>query len=247
MNELENSQQRPCGNEKDEQQTANGETAHTSSESRSRPEGGNRLFAQALGSVTNGPSPSTRRSRSRSPDQHRQRPVRERSPVRDISVTVSESSPGGDSQRHVRIAQEGSPAGGGRRSVFERLGPNAKVQPPARFDRRSQAPQYHQQPQQSPQQQESAATPAAGMMPQTAMGMPMVMGQKPIPCKFFPYCMNPACPYLHPMQMPYMMMPPQPVKRIPVPCKNGEDCKRPDCHFLHPGDENPAEIMVSFA
>lgn len=76
--------------------------------------------------------------------------------------------------------------------------------------------------------------------------------KKPFPCRFFPYCTNPVCPYIHPdpSSMPAVTQQQQQQQstptKVPIPCKNGENCKRPGCHFLHPGEENPlADVLVS--
>lgn len=80
---------------------------------------------------------------------------------------------------------------------------------------------------------------------------PPAVAQIPIPCKFFPYCSNPVCPYIHPMMPPqsfYMQQSPYGAGayKVQVPCKNGDACTRPDCHFIHPKDPNPqSEIIVS--
>lgn len=82
---------------------------------------------------------------------------------------------------------------------------------------------------------------------------PIVMPQVkklPVPCKFFPYCTNPLCPYMHPAVPQYMQAKPSFAttgQRVQIPCKNGDACTRPDCHFIHPKDP-PApqsEIIVS--
>ncbi|KAI9012044.1 hypothetical protein CLU79DRAFT_771086 [Phycomyces nitens] len=65
----------------------------------------------------------------------------------------------------------------------------------------------------------------------------MAGAKMPIPCRFYPYCTNPVCPFMHPAPAP-----PAPSQRIPVPCNNGADCKRPDCHFTHPNDSTPETI-----
>ena len=88
---------------------------------------------------------------------------------------------------------------------------------------------------------------------QQSMMMSMQM-KRPIPCKFYPYCNNPMCPFIHPEQpvavsTPSTAAPTGPIKRVPIPCKMGDQCKRPGCHFIHPGDDdqNPvSEILVSF-
>lgn len=75
----------------------------------------------------------------------------------------------------------------------------------------------------------------------------------PVPCKFFPYCTNPMCPFIHPVptHQPYFMQAKPSFattgQRVQIPCKNGDACTRPDCHFLHPKDPNPqAEVVVSY-
>lgn len=84
--------------------------------------------------------------------------------------------------------------------------------------------------------------------------------KKPFPCRYFPYCTNPVCPFIHPDPSSMPMTPQQSSQpqqqqqqqqsstptKVPIPCKNGENCKRPGCHFLHPGEENPlADVLVS--
>lgn len=74
----------------------------------------------------------------------------------------------------------------------------------------------------------------------------------PVPCKFFPYCTNPVCPFIHPLpaHQPFFMQAKPSFattgQRVQIPCKNGDECTRPDCHFLHPKDPNPqVEVVVS--
>ncbi|GAA5804250.1 hypothetical protein HPULCUR_009737 [Helicostylum pulchrum] len=82
--------------------------------------------------------------------------------------------------------------------------------------------------------------------------MPQQIKKLAVPCKFFPYCSNPACPFVHPVvAQPYYMQPKPsftaPGQRLQIPCKNADACTRPDCHFLHPKDPNPqADIVCKF-
>lgn len=81
--------------------------------------------------------------------------------------------------------------------------------------------------------------------------MPQQIKKLAVPCKFFPYCSNPACPFVHPVTaQPYYMQPKPSFtatgQRLQIPCKNADSCTRPDCHFLHPKDPNPqTEIIVT--
>jgi hypothetical protein len=83
--------------------------------------------------------------------------------------------------------------------------------------------------------------------------MPQVR-KVPAPCKFFPYCTNPLCPFIHPVvpqQKPFFMQGSPSFattgQRVQIPCKHGDACTRPDCHFVHPKDTpNPqSEVIVS--
>lgn len=78
---------------------------------------------------------------------------------------------------------------------------------------------------------------------------PQSLAKLPYPCKYFPYCSNPVCPYIHPLPQQSFYMQTRPYstgQRVPIPCKNGNDCTRSDCHFLHPKDPNPyANVVVS--
>ncbi|KAI8977456.1 hypothetical protein BDF20DRAFT_874976 [Mycotypha africana] len=96
--------------------------------------------------------------------------------------------------------------------------------------------------------------PETDMPPQMAQPM---MAKIPVPCKFFPYCANPVCPYIHPIFSPqnqqaaYFMQyqPNQPPTghRVPILCRNGDACTRPGCRFSHPKDPNPvSEIICKF-
>lgn len=70
-----------------------------------------------------------------------------------------------------------------------------------------------------------------------------------MPCRFFPYCNNPLCPFVHPTQPFFMQAKPSFAttgQRVQIPCKNGDNCTRPGCHFLHPKDPNPqSDVIVS--
>ncbi|ORY98692.1 hypothetical protein BCR43DRAFT_487987 [Syncephalastrum racemosum] len=71
------------------------------------------------------------------------------------------------------------------------------------------------------------------------MGAPVYPAKKMIPCRYYPYCSNPACPFVHPDRPAASVAPTAPpvTKRVPVPCMNGAHCTRPGCHFMHPSDE----------
>ncbi|CAG8592972.1 17974_t:CDS:2, partial [Acaulospora morrowiae] len=61
------------------------------------------------------------------------------------------------------------------------------------------------------------------------------------PCKFYPNCKNPVCPYLH---MDYSN---EPVAKVPTPCRNGNLCTRTNCLFMHPWDmEMDANIPCKY-
>ncbi|KAI8061217.1 hypothetical protein BDF21DRAFT_134883 [Thamnidium elegans] len=82
--------------------------------------------------------------------------------------------------------------------------------------------------------------------------MPQQIKKLAVPCRFFPYCSNPQCPFLHPaVTQPYFMQPKPSFiatgQRVQIPCKNADSCTRPDCHFLHPKDPNPhTEVICKF-
>ncbi|KAG1350077.1 hypothetical protein G6F62_003382 [Rhizopus arrhizus] len=76
---------------------------------------------------------------------------------------------------------------------------------------------------------------------------PQSLAKLPYPCKYFPYCSNLVCPYIHPLPQQSFYMQTRPYatgQRVPIPCKNGNDCTRSDCHFLHPKDPNPYANVV---
>ncbi|KAI8645033.1 hypothetical protein BD408DRAFT_412529 [Parasitella parasitica] len=62
----------------------------------------------------------------------------------------------------------------------------------------------------------------------------------PSPCRFYPYCANPVCPFLHiltvaPQQtcfIQYANIPP----KVLLPCHKGANCQIQNCGFLHPKD-----------
>ncbi|KAG2211817.1 hypothetical protein INT47_004503 [Mucor saturninus] len=80
--------------------------------------------------------------------------------------------------------------------------------------------------------------------------VPQQIKKLPVPCRFFPYCSNPVCPFVHPTQPFFMQAKPSFAttgQRVQIPCKNGDNCTRPDCHFLHPKDPNPqSDIICKF-
>ncbi|KAI9480685.1 MAG: hypothetical protein EXX96DRAFT_563761 [Benjaminiella poitrasii] len=104
------------------------------------------------------------------------------------------------------------------------------------------------------------ATECMFVHPEASIKQPVMMQQSammtklPIPCKFFPYCSNPMCPYMHPMMAPqqaYFMQSQSSFGntgvRGQIPCKNGDACTRPNCYFLHPRDPNPfADIVCKY-
>ncbi|CEP15231.1 hypothetical protein [Parasitella parasitica] len=99
------------------------------------------------------------------------------------------------------------------------------------------------------------ASECLGIHPQVAGPvMQPLTARIPIPCKFFPYCSNPVCPYIHPTMPPqqgfFMQGQPSFTKieqRVQIPCKNGDACTRADCHFLHPKDSNlKIEVICKF-
>ncbi|KAG0162809.1 hypothetical protein DFQ28_000740 [Apophysomyces sp. BC1034] len=69
--------------------------------------------------------------------------------------------------------------------------------------------------------------------PEPAAPAPVAVAfaKSPIPCRFFPFCSNPMCPFLHPTQPMHVQ-----TRRLAVPCNNGDQCTRPGCHFMHPKD-----------
>ncbi|KAI8993350.1 hypothetical protein BDB01DRAFT_832177 [Pilobolus umbonatus] len=86
--------------------------------------------------------------------------------------------------------------------------------------------------------------PAAVISPSTS--------SLPVPCKYFPYCTNPTCPFYHPViQPPYYAQSKMGYhnisSRVVYPCRDGDKCTRPNCHFLHPNDPNPmTEIICKY-
>ncbi len=60
--------------------------------------------------------------------------------------------------------------------------------------------------------------------------VPVTTALSSIPCRFHPRCINPSCPYLHPVKLA---------------CRYGVDCTRPDCHFEHPeGRKSAAKSAI---
>ncbi|KAI9494816.1 hypothetical protein BDB00DRAFT_817181 [Zychaea mexicana] len=264
-----------------QQQQESATPAKSSSEAGSRPRG-NRIFAQAIGNLNGSTQHNSRvnRSRSRSPEQQRRGQERERSPYRNghddrgrgqgINQRLS-------SGRQVQFVESNGKQDS-RPSVFDRLGtsrPSTATQKAERckywpscsqgescvyFHPKTICPDFPKcskpanecmfiHPEVSaPQQQQPQLSLATPQMPQ----MPM---KRPIPCRFYPYCTNPMCPFMHPEQptgatgAPGAPVPSGPVKRVPIPCKMGDKCKRPGCHFIHPGDEEQqpvSEILCKY-
>ncbi|KAI9270647.1 hypothetical protein BDA99DRAFT_502356 [Phascolomyces articulosus] len=252
---------------------------------------GNRIFAQAIGSI-NGTTQRTRRSRSRSPEVRPRSRDRERSPFRndrddrghDRNGRPHRSSNG----RQVQILDSNGAQQESRPSVFDRLGGTARSVKSSQqaerckywpscsqgekcsyFHPKTICPDFpncsklasecmfiHPETSSSAQQQQQQL-PQQPIMMQPIPTMPM---KRPIPCKFFPYCTNPMCPFIHPEQPVAVSSPTAtagtvpsaaavPVKRVPIPCKMGDQCKRPGCYFTHPGDAdtNPvSEILCKY-
>ncbi|KAI9317150.1 hypothetical protein BX666DRAFT_1942647 [Dichotomocladium elegans] len=220
----------------------------------------------------------TERSRSRSPELRGRQ--RDRSPDRSESPSNNVLSRlGNHNGRQVSIVSDGK--SDGRSSVFNRLGSTKPIASPKKerckfwpscnkgeqcndFHPKTICPDFphcpkpaseclfiHPETHSSYIQQQQQAQAQAHLM---AAG---TMTKKPYPCKFYPNCINPACPFIHPDEMNMGFMPmggmpfipqqqqqPMAISRVPIPCKNGENCKRPGCHFLHPGDESTVSEVV---
>ncbi|RCH91141.1 hypothetical protein CU097_011124 [Rhizopus azygosporus] len=228
-----------------------------------------RIFSKAIGSALNlTPERSSRerftqerrreRSRSPSPD-----PKRPRTMLRDDRHKNEESKSndvfsrlgGSSSTKEVRP------------SVFDRLGTVNDVPAPKEENTKSQRCKYWptcKNGEDCPFFHPTTVCPdfpncpnkpneCMFIHPEThkkpaTMIQPQFPAKLPYPCKFFPYCNNPVCPYIHPIpQQAYYMQSHSYGQRVPVPCKNGDDCTRPNCHFLHPKDPNPfAEIICKY-
>lgn len=73
----------------------------------------------------------------------------------------------------------------------------------------------------------------------------------PSPCRFYPYCLNPVCPYMHilivsPEQASFMQSPQVSFSGTQLPCNYGSDCKIEKCTFIHPKDSNyDTRLIVS--
>ncbi|KAJ8654374.1 hypothetical protein O0I10_009942 [Lichtheimia ornata] len=251
----------------------------------------NRIFAQAIGGLNGGSPSSSRReqrerSRSRSPEPRERRP-RQRTPERPRASSPSSSSftilsrLGRSNDRQVSVASSDA-----RPSVFDRLGAakpsstqtanRCKYWPAC--NQGEQCPYFHPKticpdfpncskdasecmfihPEVSPSQQQQQR--GGGPHP-SASSIMTAPAKKPFPCRYFPYCTNPVCPFIHPDPSSMPMAPQQSSQqpqqqqqqssttptKVPIPCKNGENCKRPGCHFLHPGEENPlADVLCKY-
>ncbi|KAG2228259.1 hypothetical protein INT45_011051, partial [Circinella minor] len=265
-NELEN----PAPPPEQKQQSPIKESNTTETTNKPR---GNRIFAHAIGSI-NGSTQNIRRSRSRSrsPEVRPRGRDRERSPYRkNIEDRLHDPNGRHQQQRSINGRQvqildsNGTQKQNSRPSVFDRLGGTTRPvssttqQPVERckywpscsqgekciyFHPKTICPDFPNcskptnecmfiHPEVSPTQQQQQP-----MM----MSMPI---KRPIPCKFFPYCTNPMCPFVHPEQPvtvtatePSTVASTGPIKRVPIPCKMGDQCKRPGCHFIHPGDDD---------
>ncbi|GAN07372.1 hypothetical protein MAM1_0158d06869 [Mucor ambiguus] len=235
-----------------------------------------RMFSQALGGVLTNDSKrtdysSTRRrsdrsrSRSRSPER---RSTRYERPERISRHDDQNSRKSNDVFSRIGHAKGKS---GDRPSVFDRLGGSKPIDiPESRHNNKQErckywpnckngdnctfvhptsiCPDFPNCP--------KKASECLGIHPE--VGKPALQphtAKLPYPCKFFPYCNNPVCPYMHPIMPPQQayFMQAQPSfskvgQRVQIPCKNGDACTRPDCHFLHPkdADYNKTEIICKF-
>ncbi|KAI8881529.1 hypothetical protein K501DRAFT_222718 [Backusella circina FSU 941] len=226
-----------------------------------QPKRENRMFTQALDGIGNGRT-RQRRSRSRS---------RSRSPVRKETRTSHR-----EDTVFSRLGQANTESKNNedRPSVFDRLG---KKSLPVSMDKDEPKQQrckywptcnngdncsYFHPNQICPDFPNCPNSSSECMFIHPETSKPMNIAPQPvpqptkfpIPCRFFPYCSNPVCPYIHPVQNPYFMQSKPSyiphntsTQRMPVPCKNGDDCNRQDCHFLHPKDPNPyADVLCRF-
>ena len=76
----------------------------------------------------------------------------------------------------------------------------------------------------------AAVTQMAPMVPSIPAAPMASSALSSIPCRFYPRCINPSCPYLHPVK---------------VACRYGVECTRPDCHFEHPeGRKSAAKSAI---
>ncbi|KAL9543963.1 hypothetical protein MBANPS3_007867 [Mucor bainieri] len=235
-----------------------------------------RMFSQALGGALTNDSKrtdysSTRRrsdrsrSRSRSPER---RSTRYERPERTSRHEDRDTRKPNDVFSRIGNARGKS---GDRPSVFDRLGGSKPVDIPERHHNNKQerckywpncmhgdnctfvhptsiCPDFPNCP--------KKASECLGIHPEISKpALQPHTAKLPYPCKFFPYCNNPVCPYMHPImpsQQAYFMQA-QPSfskvgQRVQVPCKNGDACTRPDCHFLHPKDAayNKSEVICKF-
>ncbi|KAF1804901.1 CCCH-type zinc finger transcription factor [Mucor lusitanicus] len=236
-----------------------------------------RMFSQALGGVLANDSKrpdysSVRRrreqsrSRSRSPER---RSTRYERPERTSRHEVQDTRRSTDVFSRIGNARGKS---GDRPSVFDRLGESKPIDIPERHHSNKQerckywpnckngdnctfvhpttiCPDFPNCP--------KKASECLGIHPELGQAALQPHTAKlPYPCKFFPYCNNPVCPYIHPIMPPqqaYFMQAqpsfPKVGQRVQIPCKNGDACTRPDCHFLHPKDaayNNKTEVICKF-
>ncbi|CAO3617358.1 unnamed protein product [Mucor fragilis] len=241
-----------------------------------------RMFSQALGGALTNDSKrtdysSTRRrsdrsrSRSRSPER---RSARYERPERTSRHEDKRPRRSNDVFSRIGNARGNSGSGSGsgdRPSVFDRLGGSKPIDIPERHHDNKQerckywpnckngddctfvhptsiCPDFPKCP--------KKASECLGIHPEISKPVSQPHTAKlPYPCKFFPYCNNPVCPYMHPIMPPQQayFMQAQPSfskvgQRVQIPCKNGDACTRPDCHFLHPkdADYNKTEVICKF-
>ncbi|CAO0798851.1 unnamed protein product [Mucor circinelloides] len=235
-----------------------------------------RMFSQALGGVLTNDSKRTdyasrgrrsdrSRSRSRSPER---RSTRYERPERTSRHEDNDARKSNDVFSRIGNAKGKS---SDRPSVFDRLGGSKPIDIPERrheskqerckywpnckngdnctfFHPTSVCPDFPNCP--------KKASECLGIHPEVAKpALQQHTAKLPFPCKFFPYCSNPVCPYIHPVMPPqqayFMQGQPSFAKvgqRVQIPCKNGDACTRPDCHFLHPkdADYNKTEVICKF-
>ncbi|CAO3695592.1 unnamed protein product [Rhizopus stolonifer] len=226
-----------------------------------------RIFSRAIGNALNPNKERHPRERQFSPIRYRSR-SRSRSPENNSHRVISREDryiheDGKSSSRiHPRVGgSSDNSSKDGRRSVFDRLGTVNSVPAQIEEDTKVQRCKYWptcKNGEQCPYFHPSAVCPDFPKCPNQAsecmfihpetVKQPSVAALQqptarlPYPCKFFPYCSNPVCPYIHPLPQQSYYMQAQPSyptnQRVPIPCKNGNECTRPNCHFLHPKDEN---------
>ncbi|RCH92682.1 hypothetical protein CU098_008943 [Rhizopus stolonifer] len=222
----------------------------------------NRIFSRALGHALNNNTSNSDRPRltsSGSPHRLDRSRSRSRSPVRHSTRYERDSSRHDRRHDHRESRQEDRP------SVFDRLGTSKPIPKPSPVTEETkkerckywptckngkECPYFH--PSKVCRDFPNCPKKANECMfihPETSQPPLPVMTKLPIPCKFFPYCNNPVCPYMHPtpQQQQAFFMQTQPSftpQRVQVPCKNGDACTRPDCHFIHPRDPNPLSDVI---